>query len=186
MDFPEFYEISEVIDVSDPEDVGRAKVKFLRTGLEPDIWIPLKSSVYGQATDGWHSSMAKGDIVLVAFVDYPNKQKPFIDGKLQTKNESVSRNNTAILKSKDHTITFSDDKIELKNKNGSTILVIENGKIKISATSIANYSSIRGELLEAWLKTHVHIDSMGFPTLTTDLSLFPWNDLIENKNILVD
>lgn len=184
--FPEFYEVSEVIDIADPEDKGRVKVKFLRTNVLFQDWIPLKTEFYGAGNNGWHGELGVGDIVLVAFIDWPNKQKPFVDGKLQTRSESLQRVQTDILKMKEHTIIFSQDAIEIKNKNGVTLIKIENGKIDMLGMGPAMYSSLRGELMKTHFDGHFHICALGYPTTTPMVAGYIWNEQILNKNVKID
>ena len=183
---PEFYEVSEVINTKDPEDKGRVKVKFLRTNVEYQDWVPLKSELYGAGNNGWHGELGVGDIVLIAFIDWPTKQKPFVDGKLQTSSESLKRNKTDILKMKEHTVTFSEDAIEIKNKNGTTLVKIEGGGISVLGKGSAAYSSLRGELMRIHFDNHFHICALGYPTTTPVIAGYVWNDQIFNKNVKID
>lgn len=133
-DFPFIYRVCEVVDVDDPEDMGRAKLKLLDTEQSPDLWIPILDSLYSSETNGWHGVLGKGDIVRVSFIDYPLNQKPIIDGKMKSGKTSEKRDGAEFFLIKGHKVKFEDDKLSLIHKDG-TEMIVENDKIVMNATT---------------------------------------------------
>ena len=179
------YEQARVTDTNDPEDRGRVRVKFHRIGMETERWIPLVDSFFSAGDNGWDGELAKGDDIVVSFFDYPHNQQPFVFGKVRSKNQSNKRNGKETMKVKGHKVVFTDDEVDVEHKNGLTKVSINNMAVEINSNGVAPFTVVRSELLEAWLRGHVHIGNLGFPVLPTEASGFPWNPEIRSGNIKI-
>lgn len=179
------YEQCQVTDIKDPEDKGRVKVKFLRTDMTTETWIPLVDSVFSKGDNGWDGELAVDDLIVISFFDYPENQKPFVFGKVKSKSQTAKREGKETLKIKDHKVIFEDDKVTVVHKNGKTMTVIEDGVVKISSDGTSPYVVVRGEILKEYLQNLFVIGNMGYPTTTVQISGYPWIDEILSDNIKI-
>jgi hypothetical protein len=179
------YEQCQVTDIKDPEDKGRVKVKFLRTDMTTETWIPLVDSVFSKGDNGWDGELAVDDLIVISFFDYPENQKPFVFGKVKSKSQTAKREGKETLKIKDHKVIFEDDKVTVIHKNAKTKMILEDGVVKISSDGTNLYSAVRLETLKLWLTTHFHLGNLGYPVATTEASAFPWVDEIASKDIII-
>jgi len=179
------YEICEVIKIDDSEDKGRVVVKYLRTGMTTESYLPLVDSFYSKGDNGWDGELLEGDIIVVSFFDYPENQKPFVFGKVKSKSQTNKREGKETLKIKEHIVVFEDNKVTIQHKNNKSKVVLEDGKISMSSDGTNLYSMVREELLEIWLKSHYHLGNLGYPVATTEASGFPWNDEITSKGLKI-
>lgn len=177
------YELCEVLEINDGEDKGRVRVKFLRTGLETESFIPLVDSMFSKGDNGWDGELEKDDIIVVSFFDYPENQKPFVFGKVKSKSQTSKREGKETLKIKDHKIIFEDNKVTVIHKNGKTNIILEDGVVKVSSDGTSNYVMVRGELLKSWLNSLFVLGNLGYPTATVQASGYLWLDEILSDNI---
>lgn len=179
------YEQCQVTDIKDPEDKGRVKVKFLRTDMTTETWIPLVDSVFSKGDNGWDGELAVDDLIVISFFDYPENQKPFVFGKVKSKSQTAKREGRETLKIKNHQVIFEDNKVTVVHKNGKTKMILEDGVVKVSSDGTSNYVVVRGELLKSWLNSLFVLGNMGYPTATVQASGYPWLDEILSDNIKI-
>lgn len=147
---------------SDPD--GRVKVQFKEHSEMTTDWILVMQGVHGSGEEGLHTQLGIGDIVLINFFDYPENQQPFVLGKFQTSNDRIAVDSKTTFYYNEHEINFNSDNVEIKSKDGSFIK-IEADKITLEKGSGAYNKIMFGNVdLINWLKTHVHVGNLGFPT----------------------
>lgn len=185
MDMPRFFDAAIVTSVADPKDKGRVKIKMIETEIEPDRWIPLVDSVYSKGNNGWDGELAIDDKIIIAYFDYPEKQHPFVHGKIKSKSQTSTRDGKETLKIKEHKVEFSDDEITIEHKDGLGKIIFKSDSIEIQNNSTASFSVIRAELLRSWLESHVHLGNLGYITAPTVSSGFPWVEEIINEDIKI-
>jgi len=182
---PRFFDAATVTSIKDPEDKGRVKIKMTETDIEPDRWIPLVDSIYSKGDNGWDGELAVDDKIIIAYFDYPEKQHPFVYGKVKSTKQTSKRNGKETLKIKEHKVEFSDDEVTIEHKDGLGKIVIKSDSIEIQNNGTAAFSVVRAELLRAWLESHTHIGNLGYVVAPTLASGFPWVEEITNTNIKI-
>jgi len=172
--------------VTESDGNGRSKVKFLEfpENEQPDLWIQTLTTTYGESDEGLHSKIGVDDVVIVTFIDHPERQMPIIMGKIQSSSERVVTSTDKVIKYNDHTVTFNEDDIVISHSGGNSTITIENDTITIEgSTNVklgANASTekvVKGTTFQIGYNAHVHVGNLGYPTATptvpspsTDLS----------------
>jgi len=118
-----FYYLAKVSDINDPDDKGRCKVEIIENELVIDKWLQVITTFYSANDQGWHGLLAVDDVVRISFLDYPENQQPVIDGKLQSNNQSHTRDGKDRMHFFDHEIVFSAESINITHKDGNNILI---------------------------------------------------------------
>ena len=114
IEFPELYFLAKVTEAGGD---GRIKVQFLNDSLSHDDWLSCNQTVYGETSEGLHTKMAVNDWVVISFLDYPEQQKPFVLGKLQTTGDRITVSDDTVIKYNDITVKFENNKITFENAN---------------------------------------------------------------------
>lgn len=138
MNLPDFYQPSTVTSIEDPLDKGRVKITFQKTGVEYQDWVSIQDSFFSKEDNGWHGELAVGDEVLVAFIDWPTCQKPFVDKKIRSKQNAIARDGKEFLRIKGHKIEFQDSKVIIQHSNGNETITLNNGDIEVKNGSAAS------------------------------------------------
>lgn len=159
-DFPPFYRSATIIDIDDPDDKGRVKIKFLDDNTEPDRWLTVFDSFYSSGEHGWNGILGLGDNVRISFFDWPYCQKPVIDGKAKTTNNSLVRDEKETMFVKGHKVIFSDDGVKIEQKDGTT-LNVEKDAVHLHATTKFNDIEIGGLKLLDFLSKLTTVGNLG-------------------------
>ena len=139
--------IGEVIDLEDPEGLGRVKLSFSTLQDQESNWAPLASPMAGSGR-GFFFRPEVGDKVLVAF-EHGESRRPFVIGALWSQADpppdddgQAAQNNLRFIHSRSgHRIILDDtdgaEKIELIDKDGARRVVIDsaNSKIQVECDS---------------------------------------------------
>jgi phage baseplate assembly protein V len=141
--------LAKVIDVDDPENLGRIKVRYMsfQDGLESD-WAPV-AAPYAGPDHGFYSMPELDDLAVVGFLA-GNVNQPIVLGFVWSGDGAPPADapTEKVWKSKEgHSLTLSDDKIDgilLEDKHGNKIkmdkdgITIESAKaLTVKATSTA-------------------------------------------------
>jgi hypothetical protein len=183
---PRFFDVATVTNNVDPEGKGRVMVKLEETGIDLQTFIPVCSTVYSSADNGWHGTLGLGDRVLIKYIDYPEKQHPIVDSKMMTRDSSLQRIDEETLKIKEHTVKFETDKVTISHSSGMVNIIMNPDSIEIQNNGLSTFSSVRGEALALYLKNHIHIGNLGYITATPEASGYPFLDdvILNDKNKL--
>ncbi len=179
------YQSAKVTSIKDPEDKGRVKCQFYIDDIETEDFVVLVDSFYSGGDNGWNGQLAVDDNIIISFLDYPKCQKPFVFGKPKSNNQSIKREDNETLKIKDHIVEFSKDSVTIKHKDKKSSIILDSDTITIQSNPSAPFTLVRAEVLKTWLTTHVHLGNLGFLTLPTTASGFPWLEEISSKNIKI-
>ena len=133
--------IGTVVDLDDPERIGRIKVQYPHLNDEQSDWARLVTPMAGNDR-GCFFRPEKGDEVLVAF-EHGEPRRPYIVGsvwstvdKPPADDGQATQNNWRFIKSRSgHVIKFDDtqgkEKIELIDKDEQRRVVIDSANKKI-------------------------------------------------------
>src|SRR5258707_6963714 len=136
--------IGLVLDLNDPENLARVRVKFPHLNEEPSDWARLATPMAGKGR-GTFFRPEVDDEVLVAF-EHGDPRRPYIVGALWSKTDTpppddgnTTQNNWRQLVSRSgHIIRFDDtsgkEKIEIIDKDKSRKVVIDSAQKKIQVT----------------------------------------------------
>lgn len=137
--------IGIVADLSDPENLGRVRVRYPHLGDELSDWAYLASPMAGKDR-GLFFRPEVDDQVLVAFV-LGDPKRPYVIGSLWSDSDqpppqggSASDNNWRIIKSRSgHIVKLNDtqgsESIEIIDKDGQRKVVIDSANQKIQVTA---------------------------------------------------
>ena len=133
--------IGEVIDLEDPDGLGRVRVRFPYLGDQPSNWAKIASPMAGK-NRGLFFRPEVGDEVLVAF-EMGEPRRPYVLGGLWSSVDTpppddgnAKENNWRFFKSRSgHIWKFDDTKgserIEVIDKDGRHTIVIDSSGDKI-------------------------------------------------------
>lgn len=136
--------IGLVIDLADPEKLGRIKLKFPTLGDQESDWARLVTPMAGKDR-GLFLRPEVGDEVLVAF-ELGDARRPYVLGSLWSQTDTppaddgqAAKNNWRFIKSRSGHIVKLDDtqgkeKIEIIASDGKRIVVIDSANQKIEVT----------------------------------------------------
>lgn len=139
--------IGTVVDLADPEKLGRVKLQLPQYGDQPTDWARIASPMAGKDR-GFFFQPEVGDEVLVAF-ENGDPRRVYVLGALWSKVDTPpdrdgndTQNNWRFIKSRSGHIVKLDDtqgkeKIEVIDKSGKHRIVLDtaNSKIEIVCTT---------------------------------------------------
>jgi len=137
--------IGTVIDLKDPEKLGRVKLQLPQYADEPTDWARVVSPMAGKER-GFFFQPEVGDEVLVAF-ENGDPRRAYVLGALWSKVDKPPQrdgndadNNWRFIRSRSGHIVKLDDtkgseKIEITHKNGKNKIVITDQKIEVIGES---------------------------------------------------
>ena len=133
--------IGVVMDLDDPDRIGRVRVKYPHLGDEPSDWARIATPMAGKDRGAFFRP-EKDDEVLVAF-EHGEPRRPYVIGALWSKVDtppphdgSATDNNWRFLKSRSgHVIKLDDtkgsEKVEIIDKDEKRRVVIDSANSKI-------------------------------------------------------
>jgi uncharacterized protein involved in type VI secretion and phage assembly len=138
--------IATVIDLDDPEKLGRVRVKYPQYDDQPSTWARVVSPMAGPSR-GFFFRPEVGDEVLIAFQN-GDPRSPYVLGALWSKADppppddgAATKNNWRFIVSRSgHVVKLDDtsgaEKIEIVDKSGKLKIVLDsaNAKIEIENT----------------------------------------------------
>ena len=169
--------------VTETDGKGRAKVKILESGWEPDVFLMCATTVYGEGKEGFHGKLAEGDLVIVSFFDYPINERPFIEYKMQSSEDRIEVTDERKFMFHEHEFIFEGDKVTIKLKNG-TDLVIKDGVIEASSPVPFGDITFGGLGLFQFLATIVCVGNLGQPAPLDPTLLTQISDAILNSTTI--
>jgi uncharacterized protein involved in type VI secretion and phage assembly len=132
--------IGTVVDLNDPEQIGRVKLKLPQYEDQSTAWARISSPMAGKSR-GFFFRPEVDDEVLVAF-ENGDMRRPYVLGALWSKvdtppaHDAEPKNNWRCIVSRSgHILRFDDtdgsEKIEIIDKSGSHKIVIDSANSKI-------------------------------------------------------
>lgn len=137
--------IGTVLDLKDPEKLGRVRVQLPQYGDQPSDWARVASPMAGKER-GFFFQPEVGDEVLVAF-ENGDPRRAYVLGTLWSKVDKPPKrdgndadNNLRLIHSRSgHRVVLDDtkgsEKIEITHKNGKNKVVITDQKIEVIGES---------------------------------------------------
>ena len=175
--------IGTVLDLADPESLGRVKLRLPQFDDQQTDWARIASPMAGKDR-GFFFRPEVGDEVLVAF-ENGDPRAAYVLGALWSKVDTpppddgnASQNNWRFIKSRSGHIVKLDDtsgaeKIEIIDKSGNHKIVIDSAKSKIEITcsvgdmslSAAGTLKIDATTVEIKAKANMTVEATGSLTV---------------------
>jgi len=155
---------AHVVDLHDPEALGRIKIKFDWLDTDYNCWVRYASPHAGNG-HGWYSRPEIGDEVVVAF-EQGNPDRPVVlgsvyNGKLKPMQDDTRDNNLKwFLTKSGHKIEFDDEEEKITIVSAKeTCTILLDGKNKSISITADGDMSIEGDNITIKAKQKLQLQS---------------------------